>query len=390
MLLRPRLSQLAAVLLLVGTFAPILVAMPSSMIEILQFGWAVLLAASLTRLLQSASSAESMRWGIIALLMAALAANFRITWGLLLPVIGVLWQRRNGLRGMVVGGVIGIGLAAGLYVFTTWTAAPYNDFGSYLSAFKTSLAAGIEATWLHSRANLDALIRGETIEIVLRLQAIGLWLGICGTAIMQCTVAWVQKRTLPYDLWEISLHTLLLSGLLVLSVVLYDVGSWRDYRVLGPQVLLSGLLLIGGRRWGLVALLLISSCLLLPSGVQMAQKWTQDYVQQHERLGKLDKWNHRIDAGVHYDQHPVSAWCNTLTHTVYYAFVSTYTLLAVDPGMGLSMLLTDEDVHLPFKARYLLLDNDFIARHAADLHVQPLLPVPGGNLYLNLDAPCPS
>jgi hypothetical protein len=117
-------------------------------------------------------------------------------------------------------------------------------------------------------------------------------------------------------------------------------------------------------------------------------EWTQEYLTHQDILIKLDEWNPQIDALIQFNPNPSDRWCNTVTHTVYFAFVPTYLLLAVDPGMGLTILLSDADVHLPFKAPYLLLDNGFIERYADQLHVEFMLSVPGGVLYRNLDAVC--
>jgi hypothetical protein len=83
-------------------------------------------------------------------------------------------------------------------------------------------------------------------------------------------------------------------------------------------------------------------------------------------------------------------WCNSVLHTVYYLSppATSALLLGIDSGMGISILPTFEQMSLPLKSRYLILDDGFYAQHGQVLHTQPLLDVPGGKLYLNLDAAC--
>jgi hypothetical protein len=85
-----------------------------------------------------------------------------------------------------------------------------------------------------------------------------------------------------------------------------------------------------------------------------------------------------------------SAWCNTVLCSDHYLFGPTSTLLAVDGGVGLSTPLFLEQYALPFRSRYLMLNDATYATLENQLHVQPLLVIPDGQLYLNLDADCPS
>jgi len=393
-IVQPDLKQLVMALLLLMTFAPFVTQISSSMFELVQYAWALVLAGVLTRILAS-SSPQAARWRYAALYLVCVVALFRVTWAVIIPIVGVLALRHRGWRGMGAGWFIGIALAGAMYMIYTLTAAPYSEYVPHLKAFSQGWQVGLEATWTHIRVNIDTFLHGETIELSLRLQVLLIsvliwggfllrWLTHSDNAEAPSKRAWIA----PYDIGEVLFHTFLLLGELFLIIVVYDVGSWRDYRLLSSHVLLSGFLLLGRRRWGILAVVLTISCLTVPAMLQTTHEWTNIYLQQRRIVTRLDEWNPKIDALIQYDPTATNPWCNTITHTVYYAFVSTYTLLAVDPGMGLSLLLSENDVHLPFKARYLLLDNNFIAQHAVDLNVIFLISVPGGVLYRNLDVRC--
>jgi hypothetical protein len=400
---KPNIWQILTALLFLGTFAPFLTLISSSMFEFIQYAWAIALAGVFSHLLQHPPSSRALRWGLLALGLACFVALFRVTWSVIIPIIGALALRHRGWRGALAGWVIGMALAALMYSVYTRTAAPYSEYVPHFKAFANGMQAGLEAVRSHIAVNIDLFLHGERIEMGLRLQVLVIWGLVClGYAVRK-----LARRNTPNieeedlstnralwnafatdDVGETLLHTFLLMGQLFLIIVVYDVGSWRDYRLLSSHVVLSVFLLIGRRRWGVLAAALIIALLTLPFTLSVTREWTQEYLKNRDILVKLEEWNPQVDAVVQYDPMLALPLCNTVTHTVFFAFSSIYIPLSVEPGMGLTILLSDADVHLPFQARYLLLDNDFIRRYSAELHVERLLDVPGGVLYRNLDAPC--
>jgi len=404
---RPSIKQIVAALIFLGTFSPFVTLISSSMFEFVQYAWAIVLAGVFCRLLQHPPDSRALRWGLLALCLACFVALFRVTWSIMIPIVGLLALRHRGPRAAMLGWIIGMGLAAIMYVVYTRTAAPYSEYVPHFKAFSEGISIGLEAVWSHIVVNVDLFLHGEPIEMSLRLQVLAVWGMVCAGTILR-KIAWkllpddaardeiISEKATPRfwnafatdDVGEVLLHTFLLMGLLFLIIVVYDVGSWRDYRLLSSHVVLSGFLLVGRRRWGILAVLIGISVLTLPYTLDTTREWTQEYLKQETILIRLHEINPQIDDVVRYDPTFKPPLCNTLTHTVYFAFISTHTLLAVDPGMGLTILLSDADVHLPFQARDLLLDNDFISRYSGELNVEFLLSVPGGVLYRNLDAPC--
>lgn len=395
---RPSIKQILAALIFLGTFSPFVTLISSSMFELVQYAWAIVLAGVLGHLLHHPPATRALRWGLLALFLACFVALFRVTWSVIIPIVGALALRHRGYRGALVGWIIGMGLAAIMYVVYMRTAAPYSEYVPHFKAFSGGIRVGLEAVWLHIAVNVDLFLHGEPIEMSLRLQVLGVWGLVCaGYLLRRLILRYQPSQKTSQRLWnafatddlgEVLLHTFLLLGLLFLIIVVYDVGSWRDYRLLSSHVILSVFLLIGRRRWGVLFVLIATSVLTLPYTLDTTRDWTQEYLKQENILVRLDEINPQIDDVVQYDPTFKSPLCNTVTHTVYFAFTSTHTLLAVEPGMGLTILLSDADVHLPFQAHYLLLDNDFISRYSAQLNVEFLMSVPGGVLYRNLDAPC--
>src|SRR5690606_36084896 len=73
-------------------------------------------------------------------------------------------------------------------------------------------------------------------------------------------------------------HTLNLGLALAFNVALNDTALWRDYRSLSPHLLLSLLVLVGSRRYALVAVLVLSSAVCSIAFVETARDlWNRQF-----------------------------------------------------------------------------------------------------------------
>ena len=78
-----------------------------------------------------------------------------------------------------------------------------------------------------------------------------------------------------------------------------------------------------------------------------------------------------------------SRWCNTLLTAQYPPH-----LIAIPPGIGLSVLQKPEEMTHPPRSRYLLLDDGSLARFVLPLHLDPIATLGYGTMYENRDAGC--
>jgi len=181
----------------------------------------------------------------------------------------------------------------------------------------------------------------------------------------------------------------LFGGLVLITVFVigaWYIGDWRDFRHLAPSLLLSLVLLIAWRRYRLIGVVLLTTMLILPFAVQWSFFWSGLHVNADKRASYA-VWQTRLAEQIRYQPDVLSAWCNTVTMSLPY--VESEIALALDAGMGMSILLGDmEPMSTTLRARYLLLHEDESVVRIERLNVEWLLDVPDGALYLNLDAVC--
>jgi hypothetical protein len=89
-----------------------------------------------------------------------------------------------------------------------------------------------------------------------------------------------------------------------------------------------------------------------------------------------------IDGKVAY-RSDLSRWCNTLLTSRF-----PTDLIAIPPGIGLSVLQNPERIVPRPRSRYLLLDESAVAAFRSPLNVDPIVALPYGTLYVNRDADC--
>ncbi len=384
-LVRPTPLQTLGSGLLLATFAPFIIYSSSSLLPLVQQALAVAVAAGFVVLLRRRDATPRPARFALALLLL-FAAWLRPTWSLLFVPYWLLLQPRWNLTRVLVSGGVGVlvfGLMTGFYA---WTSAPYPNFRSrFLSALGDDPGTAFNLLLGNLTTNLLLLGEGNVLEVRLRLQILLVALLLLATLFY---ALWRHRRDKSQgNTWGESAVLLYILGVaLALTILLYDVKEWRDYRVLSPLLLLSGLVLIAsGRRW-LVLALLATNLLILPEALNVYRIWTEWHVSEAKRE-EYYAWEAEMQKVMTYEP-GVDPWCNTLLHSHSYLFGPTSVLLAVDAGIGLSSPL-DQPTEPPFRSRYLLLDEGDIERFADDLNVRQLLVVPNGVLYENRAADCP-
>jgi hypothetical protein len=167
-------------------------------------------------------------------------------------------------------------------------------------------------------------------------------------------------------------------ALLIGSVLLlYNATDWRDCRVIGPHLLMSLLILAASPAWrfalGIAALHLAFTPAFLSE------------FEFHHR-GRVVPGPEYIDLSRYLDYDSTAGpWGNTLLTPD----SSTWHLLSVPPGIGMTMIYPNPDtnaLHLPPRSRYVLISAEWAAAREG-CHLELLDVTPVGNLYRNLDCP---
>ncbi len=382
--LRPNWLQLLGIGALLATFAPFIIYSSSSLLPVLQQAISIGLAAGFVLMLrQRDKTKQTTRIALTTLLVVA--AWVRPTWSLLFVPYVLLLQPRWTWRNVLLGFVLGAAIFAVVTVFYSWTAAPFPNFRSlFLSTLGDDPVTALNLLLQNIQTNLALLGEGNLLEMRLRLQIL-LMAALLLTALLFSLWRRRDAKSSGMHWGESALLLYALGAALILTIILYDVKEWRDYRVMAPLLLLVGLVLIAQGRRFLVVILLATNLLILPEALNVYRIWTEWHVSEEKRE-EYYAWEAELQKVVQYEP-GADPWCNTLLHSHRYLFGATSVLLAVDGGIGLSSPL-DQAMTPPFRSRYLLFDDGDLERYGAELNLRQLLVVPDGVLYENLNAAC--
>jgi hypothetical protein len=370
---RPDCKRLTTTILLFATFWPCLLLLPSAMQEGLHFALAILLGAIVERWIAT----PRLRVTEIALAAVVIAACaiVRLSWAFLLLPWLVLAVKGVPLRSRAIAAAAAGGLGVALLLLSHWLNAPYPwSFVSSLaresgeSPGKAGAVFTEHAIW--NLRNFTLFRVGKPLEMLQR-----------GTLIVVLALVplmlWRARRSGGGDAWRRWLFTVLnLAPLVIAAILVYDVGLWRDYRVLAPHLLLSLLVLAGPstQRWvlGLCGVHL----LFLPAFLG------QYAATNTERV----KWDRALIASFRRHTNEVlrfepgrDPWENTiLVSNKCFAF----PLAAVPPGIGVSEVLSWPELGDPPRSRYLLMTEEETGALQRRLHLQPLARTPLGLLSI--------
>ena len=266
-----------------------------------------------------------------------------------------------------------LALVAASFFFYNQVASPYSNVASgLLKEFGRSVFQGVVGVWDHAWVSLGHFFSSDNryLWLMLRLQmlvATG-WAGY---------LLW--RRGDDSRDWKESAIVLAASGCLVaLTVLLYDLFAWRDFRLFGPPMLLSSLVFIARKRVLLVSLLIAGNVAVIP-----------DFLAAHEQVFfkdrfskedvELELFRRQIAPIVQYDAEK-GAWENTILVPQFVA--ENPLLIGVPEGIGISWY--HMGAQLPrLKSRYAILDLQSYhhLRQTSDLRFVSRTIL--GDLYLN-------
>jgi hypothetical protein len=388
---RPTLSQLGWLGVLLATFVPTILYVPSNMQQILHQAIALSAATGFVLLLRSENNKRSTLMLVILLLLASLV---RPTWGLLLLPALVLAVRQRGWRWMAGAAGLAVIVVASMAAIFHAHIAPYPYFRtSFLDHAEGSIVDRLLMLLRYVALNVTLLDEGPATAIMQRLQLAGL-----GVALLLLLVrAW--RRRDPAAGWQIALHLYNLGVVFLFAISLHEVTDGRDYRVVAPHLLLSAaLLVLQNRRW-LVGLLVASMLALwLPIfPYNVLDQYREGNLPRYSGVirQQIERWSSVLDGVLRYDADAPSPWCNTVSASFFYVVPAqgeAGLVLSIPAGMGLSFVWAFDAPGFPnppqFRARYLMLTDDDYRAWQAQLNVRPLVTVQNGTLYENLDSAC--
>lgn len=341
--------------LLVATFWPLLVYLPTGMTEPLHFGLAFLFAALLERQAPSRSNV------LMRTVLLGVAAFLRPTWAVILPAL--FWRSApRRLRWPVVIPAAGLFFLAS-FLLQTWTSAPYPHLAWRPAAFAEP-AQAIGPLLGRIAANVRAFVTPHEDWFV-TLYRIELSAGLITAFIL-----W--RRQGAGHPWRVETAAWLVLPVFAVQLAAADVPSGRELRVLTPHAL-AALLVVAGARWAAVPAVL--NLIVLPTLLLT-------YIDLHDghftRGAEAWEFAHAVRGALVFDDKATSGWENTI---LMHADALAPGMLGIPPGIGISFVLDWTDQASPPRSRYVLL-REREERVFPTTGLVRLADVPAGTIYV--------
>lgn len=392
-LARPSLEGLVWLGALLATFHPFLIYSPTQYIEVLNLALALLLAGLFTRLIRQyrSETPASRRLTLVTGGVIFFAALIRFPWTMLYLPLLLLARRPVTVRGWLANMAASIPLMLVPVILYTLTSAPYPE--TIISRILNNPAP--QRAWRILSSNINRNVRlftdGDHLEIQIRvgaaLAAAALTLAVAAYLVWRMRGKPLPAR-LSHAMTEAGLAWYLLAGLLAFIVVIYDIHGLRGYRMLSGAILFAVALAVAfGRRWLLVPLL-IYQLAAFPHALTFYDNFTnfQTSVEKHARY---DEYQPQLADVLVYDPN-AAPWCNTVLFDLFYLLGETSVMVAVPHGFGLSITEAVPEGRMPSapQSAYIALRDGNYESYRDGLNLAPVLALPDGMLYRNLDADC--
>jgi hypothetical protein len=317
--------------------------------------------------------------GSLALCLLALV---RPTWIVVMPLWALVISRHSGRTRLMT--TVGVSLAVGVVMLMVFnrTVAPYSRGFSFTAFFNRS--TGNETVVDNVLFNLRRTVtfsEYDVLEILHRVQYWGFVVAVLGLGI------WLWSRRPDWrsgPIAHLAVAGMAMSTILVLMLVLYSLTNWAEHRVLSAFLLFAALLTLAapGRAPVLLVAALIASNLATAGTFRRVfeAKRQEQFIWDRRGVDALEDvmTTHRVAY-----RKDFSRWCNTLLT----AQEPPY-LIAVPAGIGISVVRESDQMAVPLRSRYLLLDESALVHFRRPPRVKPLATLPYGTLYLNLESGC--
>lgn len=390
-LARLNFEQLLWLGALLTTFHPLLIYSPTQYLEVLNFAFALLLAGLFVRLIRAYQDDQPSHR---ALWLAAggvilFAALIRFTWAFLYVPLLILVVRPTTLRAwitMLAQSAVLMAIPTGVFALTS-----ARTVVSRLERNPT-LERAFRIVGNRIAYNLRVFMDGDPLELDVRVgSAVIVAVLTAGIAVF---LIWkLRGRTVPTLIRRGAAEGIVawsvLGGLLAFIVVIYDIHGLRGYRMLSSVLLMLIVLAVALRRRWLLAPLLVYQIIVFPYALYFYDNFT-NFQTSPEKLARYEEYKPQLAEVLTYDPDALSPWCNTVMYDLYYLLGETSVFIAAPYGFGLSITEIVPEGEMPAapKSKYIALRDGNYESYRPALNLEPLLPLPDGMLYLNLDAPC--
>lgn len=389
---QPDNKQLLLLWLLLVTFWPIWLYMPTTRVEGLFFSFAIILAGLFSR--RFAQNKNIVWVSILLCIVILFAGTFRLSWSLLFfSLLGVLIGKYS-LKNLFKVILLSIFPITLLILYFKFLVSPYPLF-SYNTIH--SLGEGELDQLVPIFSNFFKNIvyffstKDTSIYILLRYQM--LWVLIVSIVDFYNTLKYSQG-TKPTQSDHISYLNSSNLGLVVLfNLAVHTVHAGREYRLWAPHLLLTLLVLLFSSRKQMVLGVIISNLIFLTAfGNTFYKERYSNFLRDNSDIAEIQT---SISEFITYD--PVdNHWCNTIDVSRYSRAVTWGPwMLALPEEFGVTSIINWEVFYKKrIMAKYVLLDPEYIHENTPYLfgntNLEPLAETPIGTLYYNRDSNCSS
>ena len=317
---------------------------------------------------------------VVGWVLLAVLSFVRPSWLVLIPIWAICTVRPRGTKRVIV--TIAGSAIVGVAILTAFD----RSVAPVPAGFFVLLSSGLRALWDNAWLNVvktAALSEYQPLEVLHRFQY---WLFLIATIAVVVVAVW-RVRTGKAQTWtapHLVISSAAMLGALVLMLLLYSLSNFAENRVLSAFLLFGSLLCATAPTrsalW-LVSALVASNLATVPMFLASFESARRDnFIWDRRGVYELAD---ALEGKVEY-RRDQSRWCNTLLTSQYPPY-----LIAVPAGIGLSVVREADNLVLPPKSQYLLLDPPAIADLAHPLHLETLATLPYGTLYRNLESNCP-
>jgi len=381
-------KQLLVLALLLATWWPLQLYIPSNMQEVLHMSSAILLAALFYKFFTDKKN--KLKFAVFIVVLLLLALPFRFIWGILLfPLLLFFPEKRTWRTWVLAIFLSGLILLAGA-LFVRVFYSPYPWFlAELLERLQNNFAAGLRVLFSHFADSFTSLVsvkNGLPLVVLVRYQLLGLV-----TAVGVWLLNTRRERRRHAEISEPLFHFVNLAGPLAFVLLFYDVLDTRDYRMFVAPLLLSSLLFVFFNRVKYAySIIFLNLLFLIPFLFYYPQFRFQNFNYDPALLQEVDE---SINPYLQFDP-AAECWCNTISVGKYGAFNPiSYPLTALHSGFGITTILDWKEFReRPLRAQYVLLDPAYmdakIGSPVNRFDLVELSQTPLGTLYLNPLADC--
>jgi hypothetical protein len=324
--------------------------------------------------------------------LLVLLSLVRPTWIILMPLWALVTFRSHSRTRLITAVAASVVIGGVMLMIFNRTVAPYSRGFSFVELLNRSGARDTPSIVENLMFNLNRTVtfsEYDHLEILHRLQY---WSFMAAT-LVAAVVLWRRSPSpqgfggagpRPGPVAHLAVAATAMVAILGLMLLLYSLTNWAEHRVLSAFLLFAVLLTLaapGRLPVLLVTALIVSNLATAGTFRRVFEAKRQDqFVWDRRGVSALEEalTTHSVTY-----RKSDSRWCNTLLT----AQEPPY-LIAVPAGLGISVVRESDQMPVPPRSRYLLLDESALVHFKRPLRVQPLATLPYGTLYENLESGC--